>query len=133
MIRPVAILDTCVLVDILRGKKKDLQKKLERLDIKNCSIADITFYELLCGAEKSENREHNIEAVIQLTDYFKTIPIAAGYEIAAKEKVRLQKEGKSIEDIDLLIGCLCIAEGFPLVTNNRKHMERLSDIQIIDW
>lgn len=133
MIRPKAILDTCVLVDILRGQKKDLQKRLENIDIQNCSIADLTVFELLCGAENSERKEENTRAVTNLVNFFQARPTSAGYETAAKEKVRLRREGLGIHDIDLLIGSLCVAEGIPLITGNRKHFERLSGIQIIDW
>lgn len=132
MIRPNAILDTCVLVDILRGKK-DLQEKLKELDIAKCAIFDLTRFELLCGAEKSSDRENNIQLVNQLCDRFQIRPTSCGYEHAAKEKVRLQKAGERIADIDLLIGSACAAEGFPLVTGNIKHMERIKDIDIIPW
>ena len=64
--KPSAILDTCVLVDILRNKKADLQDKLNTLDIRRCAIADLTIFELLCGAEKSSNRELNLSIVKNL-------------------------------------------------------------------
>lgn len=132
MIRPKAILDTCVLVDILRGKK-NLQQKLSQLDISKCAITDLTKFELLCGAEKSSDRESNLQLVNQLCSRFQIRPTQAGYEHAAKEKIRLQKSGIRIADIDLLIGSACAAEGLPIVTGNIKHMERIEGIQIIPW
>lgn len=133
MIRPKAILDSCVLVDIMRGKRPDLETRTKELDLSNCAIADLTIFELLCGAEKSEHSKENREIVLDLTRCFQSRPVQAGYEYAAKEKVRLQKKGIIIEDIDLLIGCLCAAEGFPLVTSNKKHMDRIQGLKIIPW
>lgn len=133
MIKPKAILDTCVLVDIIRGKRKDLDEKTAGLDIGNCAIADLTVFELLCGVEKSACKEKNRETVSKLLNYFPKRPVAAGFEYSAKEKCRLEKEGLSIEDIDLLIGCLCAAEGVPLVTSNSKHLSRIRGLDIIPW
>ena len=131
--RPSAILDTCVLVDILRNKKTDLRDKLNALDIRRCAIADLTIFELLCGAEKSTNRESNLKTVHDLVAEFLVLPTSRGYTLAAKEKVRLQSSGTPIEDIDLLIGCACSQEAIPLVTINHKHLERISGLTIIEW
>lgn len=130
---PQAILDTCVLVDILRGRKKNLAEKLRNLDIRRCVITDLTRFELLCGAEESKNPEHNTQIVKELCNQFKTLPCAYGMEYAAKEKVKLKREGRLIPDIDLLIGSISASQEIPLVTGNVKHMERISGIQIIPW
>ena len=132
-IRPNAFLDTCALIDILRGKHKDLEQKTQALDISKCAIADIAVFELLCAAEKSAHRESNREAVLNLTDFFQKRSVSAGFELAATEKIRLQKEGTPIEDIDLLIGCLCASEDIPLVTSNISNMERIKGIKLIPW
>lgn len=130
---PQAVLDTCVLIDILRGKKKNLVEKLRNLDIRRCVITDLTKFELLCGAEDSKNPEYEIQIVNKLCNQFKILPCACGIEFAAKEKARLKREGCLITDIDLLIGSVCASEEIPLVTGNIKHMERITDIQIIPW
>lgn len=54
-------------------------------------------------------------------------------EIAAKNYALLRKTGTPIEDGDLLIGSLAIAENAVLVTNNTKHLSRLQDIQLENW
>lgn len=131
--KPSAILDTCVLVDILRNKKKDLQERINALDIRKCAIADLSVFELLCGAEKSLDRDHNIKIVNSLLSTFRIIPTVCGYKLAAEEKNRLQSSGTPIEDIDLLIGCTCSQEEIPLVTSNIKHHQRISGLNIINW
>ena len=131
--KPAAILDTCVLVDILRNKKADLQDKLNALDIRRCAIADLTIFELLCGAEKSSNKERNLNIVKDLVAEFQVLPTSCGYRLAAQEKVRLQLFGTPIGDIDLLIGCACSQTAIPLVTNNRRHLERITGLTILEW
>jgi tRNA(fMet)-specific endonuclease VapC len=46
---------------------------------------------------------------------------------------QLRKEGKPIDDIDLLIAGIALENNLVLVTNNRKHFERIPQLEIIDW
>lgn len=48
--------------------------------------------------------------------------------IYAKEKARLRKSGKILDDFDLLIGTTAIADNLILVTENDKHLEGMSKI-----
>lgn len=131
--RTKAILDSCVLVDILRGNKHDLTKKTADINITECGIADLTRFELLNGAYLSKEKEKNIKLVTELCKQFKEWNSASGFDLAAKEKARLKNEGLLIPDIDLFIGCMCSANNIPLITGNIKHMERISGIKIIKW
>ncbi len=45
----------------------------------------------------------------------------------------LRKTGQTVDDIDLLIAGIAAANGFVLVTNNRKHFERIKEITVEDW
>ena len=130
--KPNAILDTCVLVDILH-KTKNIEDKISNLDITKCAITDLTVFELFCGAQASNHPQENMELIQQLVDSFEIIPTRTGYELAAKEKIRLRKQGKTIEDIDLLIGCTSMSSEIPIVTGNQKHLGKIHGIQIIPW
>ena len=49
----------------------------------------------------------------------------------AKERVRLRRAGNRIEDLDLLIGSTAIYHGLTLLTNNRRHFERMQGLNLI--
>ncbi|WP_139279424.1 PIN domain-containing protein [Tangfeifania diversioriginum] len=51
----------------------------------------------------------------------------------AKEKARLRKQGKPIDDFDLLIGVSAVVNNMVLVTNNESHFKRIQNIQIENW
>ena len=61
------------------------------------------------------------------------LPILNAIETFAKEKARLRKTGNMIDDFDLLIGATAIADNMILVTENEKHLSRLTGIQIENW
>nr|VFJ65858.1 MAG: tRNA(fMet)-specific endonuclease VapC [Candidatus Kentron sp. FM]VFJ77204.1 MAG: tRNA(fMet)-specific endonuclease VapC [Candidatus Kentron sp. FM]VFK22408.1 MAG: tRNA(fMet)-specific endonuclease VapC [Candidatus Kentron sp. FM] len=45
----------------------------------------------------------------------------------------LRKVGKPLDDIDLLIAGVAIANNRVLVTHNRSHFERIEGLAIEDW
>ena len=55
------------------------------------------------------------------------------YKVFAKEKARLEKLGTRIDDFDIIIGETAIANNLILVTNNTKHLRRMSNIRLEDW
>ena len=126
------LLDTNICIYFLKGKF-NLISKIEKTDVKNCFISEITVAELKYGAEKSERVTENRKKVELFINKFTIIPIYSALDIYAKEKARLTKTGIIIDDFDLLIGATSISNNLTLVTNNTKHMGRLADIHIVNW
>ena len=103
------------------------------MDFKNCCISEITLAELKYGAECSDRVLENKEMIDGLTKELTILPIFNSLNIYANEKARLRKSGKMLDDFDLLIGATAIANNLILVTENEKHMERISKIRIENW
>ena len=57
----------------------------------------------------------------------------ATWEKAADIYALTRKNGKPIEDTDILIAAFCIVNNYTLVTNNVKHFEDLDDLIFINW
>ena len=47
--------------------------------------------------------------------------------LAADVYAKLKRNGSMADDPDLLIACICIAKGMPLVTGNLRHFERFRE------
>lgn len=126
------MLDSNICVYLLRGKKEVLTHLL-RVGWENCYISEITLIELLYGAECSNAIEENKREIQSFCDDLKVIPISGAIEEFAHQKANLRKQGKLIDDFDLLIGATARVYGLVLVTENVKHLERVSDIEIENW
>ena len=61
------------------------------------------------------------------------LPIFNSLSVYAKEKARLKKSRVILDDFDILIGSTAIANNLILVTDNKKHLSRLSNIKIENW
>ena len=127
------VLDTNVLVDVLRDKPNGVRNKFLKLGIDNCVVSDITVYELYTGVAASAYPERNKELLEIMFEKLAVIPASDAYWTAAREKARLAKKGIPIEDKDLLIGCTALEYGLTLVTGNVKHMERIEGLLIQPW
>jgi tRNA(fMet)-specific endonuclease VapC len=111
----------------------DLKAKFHTVKTENCLISEITLAELKFGVENSQNKEKNQKALDNFLSGIKIIPIFQAIEYYAKEKARLRKSGKSIDDFDLLIGSTAVTFGLKMVTNNTNHFDRIKGIKLEDW
>lgn len=106
---------------------------MDEAGVKNCCISEITVAELKYGVEKSTHKESNRQAIETFITEFPILPIFPALDIYAREKARLKSIGKIVDEFDLLIGSPAIFNGFPIVTRNVKHFERLKGIEIENW
>lgn len=131
MVKTQYLLDTNICVFFLRGKY-DIGSHLRNAGIENCHISEITYAELLYGAECSFEPEKNKELVSQFCKSLHILPISSCIGVYAQKKSELRKKGLMIDDFDLLIGCTAIKHAYTLVTDNTKHFDRLTP-QLENW
>ncbi|MDR1160755.1 MAG: type II toxin-antitoxin system VapC family toxin [Tannerellaceae bacterium] len=127
------LLDTNICIFFLRGKY-DVDKQIRSIGIDNCCISEITIAELLYGVECDLlYAEENKKRVMEFVNIMSVIPISNALPVYAKEKFLLRKSGTLIDDMDIFIGATAIANDMILVTDNEKHLNRLSKIKIENW
>lgn len=127
------LLDTNTCVFYLRGKL-NLDEIIRDKGINNFYISEITVVELRFGAENSDNPLKSHKAVDAFLNGLSIIPIFGCIKRYAKEKVRLRKLGKPMNDeFDLLIGVTSVENKLTLVTDNTKHFENISGIKLENW
>jgi tRNA(fMet)-specific endonuclease VapC len=127
------LLDTNICVFFLRGKF-NLDEIIKQKGKENCFISEITVFELRFGAENSDNPTKSHKAVDLFVSGISIIPIYSSVKKYAKEKVRLRKLGKPINDeFDLLIGVTSVVNKLTLVTDNTKDFENIDGIKMENW
>ncbi|HEY8782199.1 MAG TPA: PIN domain-containing protein [Mucilaginibacter sp.] len=126
------LLDTNIYIYLFKGLF-DLTEKIETIGTDNFFISEITIAELKFGAENSDFPEKNAKKIIQIQQQFTIIPIFNSLDVYAKEKARLKKAGRILDDFDLLIGATAISNNLTLVTRNVSDFDRLNGIEIENW
>lgn len=126
------LLDTNICIHFLRGKF-GMIGKFQEIGTENFAISEVTFAELVFGAENSTNPKKNLELIEVFTNQVLILPIFSAIYLYGKEKARLRSIGLMISDFDLLIGCTAVDKDLIMVTENRKEFERISEIQLENW
>ena len=126
------LLDTNICIYYIKGKY-ELDKKFESVEAYSLFISEITLAELKFGVENSANPVKNREVLMNFLSGVQILPIYDSLDVYAREKARLRKLGKPVDDFDLLIGASAISNEMVLATNNVKHFERMEQIVIEDW
>ena len=92
------------------------------------SLAEL--YDGILRSQDQESDERNLRDL--LAAGIETVDIDAEIcRIFARERGRLRAAGMLIPDFDLLIGATALRYNLTLLTNNRRHFERLSGLRIM--
>lgn len=126
------ILDTDVCVELLRGNEVVIQRRRTTRD--KIATTWITAAELYYGAGRSAAVEENR----LLVGRFLAPLLILGLDGSVVErfgtlKAALERQGRRLEDFDLLIAATALSQGAVLVTGNQRHYERVPHLEVEDW
>jgi len=128
------LLDTNICIYLIKQKPEKLLRHFKTHSVGDIGISSITLAELRFGVEKSRQVERNRQALDELV---LPLEIADFDENAAESygKVRtaLEREGKPIGSMDMLIGAHALSLGVTLVTNNTSEFKQIKHLRIADW
>ncbi len=122
------MIDTSIIIDYLRKKKKQYTKFYRIVDVYRLYISSVTVFELLAGA-KDEQKRRDIDNII---DYLEVLPFTRETaEEAGKIILSLKKNNKIIEAKDLFIAATALSNRLPVMTLNVKHFDRIPGLELI--
>jgi len=127
------LIDTDIIIFSLKGEASINRWMLNNQDIPKF-ISVISYGELMYGARKSPHPNRNIATAYRVADLFPILDINKGIiEVFGEIKAKLEIAGTRLEDMDLMIAATAIYMNLSLVTNNRKHFNRIDDLVLEDW
>ena len=125
------LLDTDVLVDFLRNGI-DTSNVFRDVKDKNAHafVSVITTFELYNGALLSPNPKQKLEDLSIILGSIEIIPFdnAQSY-VASKIYAHLVKKWAKLEIRDILIASCAISRNIKILTNNKKHFNRIPELQ----
>ena len=127
------LLDTDTLIFFLKGQDRVVENfKVSCGEPKAFSV--ISYGELLYGAHKSARVQENLAKVYRLAEIYPVIEISrAVMDCFGGMKSELSRDGISVDDFYLLIGCTALTMNYTVVTNNVKHFSRIPGVRIDNW
>ena len=124
------LIDTNWAIHYLNEHQSIVQRLHELLD-DGLGLSIISLAELYEGVYYSRDPERDEQ---ELNDFLRGVTILgideAICKIFGKERGRLRAVGRIIGDFDLLIGATALHHDLTLLTNNRRHFERIEGLRI---
>jgi len=129
-----ALVDTDLLSLFLRGDRQvvaSFERYLAEHSRINLSI--ITYYEILSGL-RHRDAKRQLGDFLDLASESNILHLTErSCDISASLYARLRKEGRPIDDIDILIAGVAIANGLTVATRNTRHFGAIAGLEVEDW
>jgi tRNA(fMet)-specific endonuclease VapC len=126
------MLDTDISSYIIKRRPATLVEKLQKHAETLC-VSVITAAELRFGAEKAGRPQlaELVEAYLERLAILDWTNEVSGHY--ARIRALLERAGKPIGNMDLLIASHAVAQRMTLVTNNLKHFSNVPDLKVELW
>lgn len=129
------ILDTCVLVDLLRGDKSAIAR-IASLESSGelLSIPTPVLFELWEGIERADRPDDERRRVEAVLAAYSIMPYEAPH--AARGGTisgALVRRGEMLDPLDAQIAGVALAEGRSVLTRNKRHFSRVADLRVEDY
>ena len=126
-------LDTNIVSEVLRKNPVVNQRLQDELDKGNkVYISSIVYYEIVRGL-KAAAASNKLKGFMQIYHVLAKLPLnMAAIEKAIDIYVDLHK-GNQIEDNDIYIAAIAMANDCTLVTANEKHFSRINNLKYENW
>ena len=128
------MLDTNICIYIIKNKPQSLREKFREFDVGDLCISSITVSELYYGVYKSLYVEKNILALEHFLRPFDILEYDLHASIEyGKITATLEKSGKVIGGLNMMIAAHALSNKMTLVTNNIKEFERVENLVLDNW
>jgi tRNA(fMet)-specific endonuclease VapC len=128
------LLDTNVIIDIIRGKYPALKNHFMQTKISDIFIPSIVVAELEFGAKHSNNYLENRQKFIKVIKNFKILAFTDAEAVFYGEiRQNLTSRGLIIGPNDLLIAATALANNGILITHNTNEFKRVENLTLEDW
>jgi len=128
------ILDTNICIHLIKEHPASVLERFASHTVGGIGISVITLAELEYGVSKSRRPTKNREALDQFISPLEVAPFDRSATAAyGKLRATLERKGRSIGSMDLLIASHALSLDVRLITHNVREFGRVPGLRIEDW
>ena len=128
------MLDTNICIYLIKRRPESVLQRFRFFSVGEIGISSITLAEMEYGVARSEQPKKNRGA---LEEFISALEVAAfdrgSTEAYGKIRAALEKKGRPIGAMDLLIAAHAFSLGVRLVTNNEREFKRVPGLRVENW
>lgn len=128
------LLDTGMLSYFLKGRPEVVEKARQYLSLYGTlEFTIITYYEIRRGLEwaRSHRKVAAFEELANISTIWDFNRVAAAE--AARISATLRRQGAVIDEADILIAGIAMAQAVPVITHNVRHFQQIPGLEVEDW
>jgi len=127
------MLDTDMCIFTITRKPAHI-KRMFNTHIGQLCISAVTWGELICGAEKSEQVEKNLATLDGFAARLEVLPFdKQASRQFGQVKAELELQGQKIGSYDTMIAGHARSKGLIVVTNNVREFKRVEGVRVVNW
>jgi tRNA(fMet)-specific endonuclease VapC len=128
------MLDTNICIYIIKQQPESVRQKFAAFPVGDLGISVITLAELEYGASKSSQPTRNREALEQFVSPLEIAPFDRRAALVyGKIRALLDKRGRPIGSMDLLIAAHALSLDIRLATNNVREFKNVPGLRVENW
>ncbi len=129
------IIDTDILIDLLRNKKEAITflARIEAENVTLCTTA-INIFELHFGAHKSKEPEKNAQGISKIMRRLIILPLTSkSAKKAGHICAELEKRGHPIGLRDTFVAAIALTRECNVATRNIEHFNKIAGLKIVPF
>lgn len=124
------LVDSDWVIRWFRGHQAVTQR-LASLHTRGLAISIITLAEVYEGVYRAQNPAAHEAAIADFLRWVDVLEVTeATCRHFAQQRARLRRQNELIGDFDLLIAATALEHNLVVLTNNRRHFERVNGLQV---
>jgi len=128
------LLDTNHCIFLINHKYPQVGRRLARQKVGAVAVSTITTAELWHGVENSARKEQNQAALGKFLLPLEVLPFdEKAAQAYGNIRYQLERMGKVIGAMDLLIAAHAVSSGAVLVSQNLREFQRVPGLKLEDW
>lgn len=126
------LVDTDWVIDVIKGFPSAVEI-LEQLIADGIAVSIVSFGELYEGAYGFPDPDAEIRSIRDALSRFAILNLTEPtMETFARLRALLRRQGLLIPDLDLLIASTALSYNLTLLSRNRRHFQRISDLKLYE-
>jgi len=129
-----ALIDTDILSMFFRGNANVVaQFQTYSAEHRQISLSLVSYYEILSGLIHRD-AQRQLSGFLEFAAQNSVLPLTEqSVTFSARIYANLRRNGTPVDDIDLLIAGVALANDLVLITHNLRHFSRIEGLELQDW